>query len=122
MPQRLHPRQPSREMRGALRRRIRHDTLARVRMRPTAVLTGSVLCCAAALIRLGALAVQAQGTTAVPQNPPSFRAGVNLVELDVSVLDKDRRPVTGLQLADFTVLDNGEARRIGAFSAVEDTG
>jgi VWFA-related protein len=54
-----------------------------------------------------------------PQTPPTFRAGVNVVELDVSVLDKNRRPVTGLTAADFTVLDNGQPRPVVAFSAVD---
>jgi hypothetical protein len=36
------------------------------------------------------------------QNPPTFRAGVNLIELDVSVFDRNRRSVTGLTAADFT--------------------
>jgi VWFA-related protein len=54
-----------------------------------------------------------------PQTPPTFRAGVNVVELDVSVLDKNRRPVTGLTAADFTVLDNGQPRPVVAFSQVD---
>jgi VWFA-related protein len=52
------------------------------------------------------------------QNPPTFHAGVNLIELDVSVFDRDRRPVTGLTAADFTVLDDGQPRKVAAFSSV----
>jgi len=52
------------------------------------------------------------------QTPPTFRAGVNLIELDVSVFDRDGRPVTGLTATDFTVLDNGQTRRVAAFSSV----
>jgi VWFA-related protein len=51
--------------------------------------------------------------------PPTFRTGVDAVQLDVSVLDKDRRPVRGLTAADFTVLEDGTPRRIVGFSAVE---
>ena len=48
------------------------------------------------------------------QQPPIFRSGVDVIRLDVSVLDKDRRPVRGLTAADFTVLENGKAQRIVA--------
>jgi len=49
----------------------------------------------------------------------TFRAGVDLVQVDVSVLDKERRPVRGLTAADFTLLEDGKPRTIAAFSAVE---
>lgn len=42
-----------------------------------------------------------------------------MVRLDVSVLDKNRRPVRNLTAADFTVLEEGEPRPIVAFSAVD---
>jgi VWFA-related protein len=51
--------------------------------------------------------------------PPTFRTGVDAVQLDVSVLDKERRPVRRLTAADFTVLDDGKPREIVAFSAIE---
>jgi VWFA-related protein len=54
-----------------------------------------------------------------PQLPPTFRAGIDAVQLDVSVLDRDRRPVRGLTAADFTVLEDGRPRQIVAFSAIE---
>lgn len=50
---------------------------------------------------------------------PTFRTGVDIVELDVTVLDKDRHPVTGLTAADFTILDKGKPQPIVAFSAVD---
>ena len=50
---------------------------------------------------------------------PTFRGGVDLVHLDVSVLDRDRRPVRGLTPADFTILENGPPQQIAVFSAVE---
>ena len=37
-----------------------------------------------------------------PARPP-FRAGVELVQLDVAVLDDKRQPVTGLTAEDFTL-------------------
>jgi VWFA-related protein len=55
----------------------------------------------------------------VPSQLPTFRTGVDAVQLDVSVLDKDRRPVRGLTASDFTVLDDGKPREIVGFSAIE---
>ena len=53
------------------------------------------------------------------QQPPTFRTGVDIVQLDVAVLDKDRRPVRGLTAEDFTILDKGKPQPIVAFSAVD---
>src|SRR5688572_24346482 len=57
--------------------------------------------------------------TALAAQQPQFRAGVDIVQLDVTVLDRDRRPITGLNAADFTVLENGKPRPIQAFSSVD---
>ena len=54
-----------------------------------------------------------------PVQPPPFKTGVDALQLDVSVLDKDRHPVRGLTAADFTVLDDGKPARIVGFSAIE---
>src|SRR5687767_8077279 len=54
-----------------------------------------------------------------PQQPPRFRAGIDVVELDVSVLDRDRRPVRGLTAPDFTVLEDGQPQEIVAFEEVD---
>ena len=59
---------------------------------------------------LGAIAV-AQSR---PQ-PPRFRGGVEIVQLDVAVLDRNRRPVPNLTAADFTVLEDGRSQPIVAF-------
>src|SRR6185503_16540956 len=48
------------------------------------------------------------------QQQPVFRTGVDVIRLDVSVLDKDRKPVRGLQADNFTVMENGKAQRIVA--------
>ncbi len=57
--------------------------------------------------------------TSQPAQQPSFRAGIDLVQLDVSVLDKNRQPVRGLTKDDFTVLENGAPRTVDAFAAID---
>jgi VWFA-related protein len=56
-----------------------------------------------------------------PAAPPqaTFRAGVDLVDVEVSVLDRYRLPVRGLTAADFTVLEEGQPREIAAFTPVD---
>ena len=53
------------------------------------------------------------------QPPPTFRAGVEAVVLDVSVLDKDRRPVRGLTVVDFTILEDGRPQAVRTFKAID---
>jgi len=59
--------------------------------------------------------IQAQS----PQAPPVFRGGVDLRQLDVTVQDKNRRPVRGLTAADFRMEEEGQPRKIEAFSFVD---
>jgi VWFA-related protein len=53
-----------------------------------------------------------------PQQPV-FRGEVDVIRLDVSVLDKDRRPVRGLTADDFTVFEEGKPQRLVAVSEVD---
>src|SRR6185312_10849072 len=66
-----------------------------------------------------ALAIAVRGLTAQGPPPATFRAGVDLVELDVSALDKDRRPVHGLRAEDFVVTIDGRPASIAAFKEVD---
>ena len=50
------------------------------------------------------------------QQPPVFRSSANAVLVDVSVRDGNRRAITGLTAADFTVTDNGVAQTVDAVS------
>lgn len=77
-------------------------------MRGSAALPIAALACA-----IGLHAQQAPG----PQMP-SFRSGIDLVQVDVSVLDRNRRPVRDLAAADFTLVVDGTPTAIEAFSAV----
>src|SRR5262245_50991036 len=52
------------------------------------------------------------------QAPPVFRGGIEIMQLDVSVLDKRRQPIRGLTADNFTVTENGKAQRIVAVSEV----
>lgn len=61
-------------------------------------------------IRPVALLLVASSAPVLSQEPPVFKAGVELVRLDVIVLDHDGHPVTGLTAEDFTV-EEGEDRR-----------
>jgi VWFA-related protein len=56
---------------------------------------------------------------AAQQQQPTFKSGIEIFHLDVSVLDRNRRPVRGLTAADFTVIEDGKPQRIVAFSAVD---
>lgn len=53
------------------------------------------------------------------QAPAQFRSRVDLITLDVTVLDRDRKPVLGLTSDDFIVTDAGKPQVIATFQAVE---
>src|SRR5690606_20338600 len=46
------------------------------------------------------------------QQPPTFRTDTDLVRLNVTVLDKDRRPIRGLPAEDFVVRVNGQQQPV----------
>jgi VWFA-related protein len=49
---------------------------------------------------------------------PRFTSGVDVVQFTVTVLDKDRRPITGLTADDFEVRVDGTPKPLAAFAAV----
>jgi VWFA-related protein len=65
------------------------------------------------------IAAVAASVTAAVQERQTFRSGTDLVQVDVSVLDHDRRPVRGLKAEDFTILEDGKPRPVVAFVPVE---
>lgn len=77
-----------------------------------------VMWCLAAMAVLiaGRTALQSQSPAQSPQLPIQSR--VDLVLVDVLVIDKNRVPVRGLTAADFTLLEDGVERPIGAFTPV----
>ncbi|MEO7191508.1 MAG: hypothetical protein ABI051_10680 [Vicinamibacterales bacterium] len=64
-----------------------------------------------------ALQIITLGVVARTQQP-AFRAAVDLVDVDVSVLDRNRLPVPALRASDFTVLEDGRPRPIVASDPV----
>jgi VWFA-related protein len=53
------------------------------------------------------------------QQVPQFRAGVDVVEVEATILDANRRPVRGLSQAHFTILENDKPQPIILFSEEE---
>ncbi len=58
------------------------------------------------------------GLAARQRQAPQFRAGVDLVQIDVGAVDQDGHPVPGLTAADFTLLDRKTPQKIVAFEEV----
>jgi VWFA-related protein len=75
---------------------------------------------AAATLALGGIALAASGAGAgrepAQDRPPTFRSGADAVTVDVSVRQRNGRPVTGLTAADFQVLDNGVFQQVDEVS------
>jgi VWFA-related protein len=67
------------------------------------------------------LAASVAGQTPAPPLP-EFRADVRVIRLDVSVVDKSGRPVSGLTPEQFTVFEDGQPMEITYFEAVDAQG
>jgi VWFA-related protein len=74
-----------------------------------------------AVVAAGLVAAALGSGLLAQQVPPTFRAATEAVVLDVSVLDRNRRPIGGLTAADFTILEDGQAQAIRTFKEI-DTG
>jgi Ca-activated chloride channel homolog len=68
------------------------------------------------LTLVGVLVVIGLTSGAAGQQQPSFRAGVDIVSLSVTVTDGASRYVTGLDGADFTVFEDGVKQNVTFFS------
>jgi VWFA-related protein len=71
---------------------------------------------AASLIAIGAGLLAAAAAQAPRQ--PTFRSGVELVEIDAVVTDPQGNPVTTLTADDFEILENGRPQAIALFTLV----
>lgn len=87
------------------------------------MLVACVLLCAGTLFAVvpGAQTppAQAPGTPPPPQQRPVFRSEVDFVRLDVSVLDRNRRPVRGLTQKDFRVYEDGKLQELVALTEID---
>jgi VWFA-related protein len=71
------------------------------------------------LLAVVAVAFWSLASPAAQTPQATFRSAVDLVDVEVSVLDRHRLPVRGLSASDFTVREEGEIRPIVAFSPVD---
>jgi VWFA-related protein len=62
--------------------------------------------------------VAAAARHAMPQEAPTFPAGIELVRIDVVVIDREGWPVTGLTAADFEITEKGQPHRIASFEPI----
>lgn len=85
-------------------------------MRPGTALVGSLLVACAATL-LAERSPQQPASTQAPE--ATFRSAVDLAQIDVIVTDGAGNPVPGLTAGDFELLENGVAREIAAFDAVD---
>jgi VWFA-related protein len=71
----------------------------------------------ALVVALAAAMFPASPSTAIPQQEPAptFRAGADVVSVEASVR-REKRPVTGLKITDFQLLDNGVPQQISDLS------
>jgi VWFA-related protein len=54
-----------------------------------------------------------------PQDPPTFRSGVDLIEVDVVVTDHQGNPVRDLTKDDFEIVEDGRSQTVRTFSLVD---
>lgn len=71
---------------------------------------------AAALLAAAALATPAAQTTTRRQSDQIFRAGVEMVSLNVTVVDQQQHYLTDLDARDFTILEDGAKQEITYFN------
>jgi hypothetical protein len=66
----------------------------------------------AAVAAVGLVCAASSQDPASPQQPPVFRAGVDVVQLEVSILDGHRRPVHGLTKNDVQVFEDSKSQEL----------
>ncbi len=64
-------------------------------------------------------AIDAQQQQQPPPQTPAFRAGVDVVSLNVTVTDRDQRFVTDLEQGDFVVFEDGVQQEVAFFTRTQ---
>jgi VWFA-related protein len=72
----------------------------------------------ATTVSLVAQGAQSAQDAVTPQQPV-FRSGVDAVTVDVTVIDKDGKPVRDLTMADFEIREAGKLQTVTAFKLIE---
>ena len=76
-----------------------------------------LLICLSAIVLTATSGVFGQsGAPAAPQSGPMFRSGQKLILVDVTVRDKQGKPIEGLTAADFEIQENGKTQEIDTFA------
>ena len=71
------------------------------------------------LILAAALTLAAGPSPLAAQDPPPFKSKVELVSVDVQVVDKDGKPITGMKPEDFEVTIEGRKRAVVSAQLIE---
>src|SRR5689334_10441955 len=70
-------------------------------------------------IALAILPAAVCAATLLAQQPPTFRAEIDSVQLDVRVVDKEGRFVRDLTASDLQILEDGQPQAISTFAMVD---
>jgi VWFA-related protein len=75
-----------------------------------------------ALVRRALILAAASALVAIPsaQQAPTVRSSIDVVPLEVRVVDRRGRPITGLTATDFTVMQDGRPLTMNVFAEVRD--
>src|SRR5262245_63376268 len=72
-----------------------------------------------AVVATATLVAQTPQRSLQEQLPPTFRAGVQLIDVDVVVTDKHNKPVRGLTKEDFEIIEEKQPQEIRTFTAID---
>ena len=64
------------------------------------------------LVALVVVVATAAVSAQPPQERPTFRSGVDVIEVDVTVIDGDGRPIPDVEASEFTVSIDGDPRNV----------
>jgi len=68
---------------------------------------------------VAAATLLAQGAASAPQDTPTFRSGIQLIDVDVVVTDRDGKPVRDLTRDDFEIIEGRKPQTVRTFSLID---